>query len=150
MKRLHFCLIILLVLPACRLVAPDKAEKVDKTRAALKAAKNPKPRPNVVLIPPELVGQECVVVERFDEDESAEEKHISCTYTGKLVKFNDNVLELETPLVESQVTREKRILFVPHKSSVVGREHMKENKTLPRPKIESIRAVATGPSEESE
>lgn len=131
---LRYCWLMLLILyPACRLHTPAKSSRA-KAIAQLQ-----KPLPKLVLIDPELVGRECVVEER------GEDQQVLHTYTGKLVRFTNDVVEIEKPAVTSTITHEKQVLFWRTRSSALASDQMIENKTLARSAIASVHPVDSAP-----
>ena len=138
MRLRHGWLMLLLSLTACQLVPHSKSSKAKKTAAPTK------PLASIVLISPELVGQECVVEERGEDEKK------STSYTGQLLKFDNEIVELKTPAVETHVTRDKKLMGVIKRSSASGRDQMEENKSIPRDKIASIRAVTAASADTDE
>ena len=133
MRLLFVPLLIVLLLPACQLTTKKPAK-------AKKSSEVVKRQPLITLIPPELLGQECIVQERV-----ADEK-VARTYTGKLVKFNDEVIELETPRQQSKTERELPLLGPLFKNSASASVQLEQNKFLMREQVASIEAVSS-PSE---
>lgn len=128
MRLRYVPLLVLILLPACQLT-PKKSSKSRKTAEVVKK------QPLIVLIPPELLGQDCVVEERVEDEK------VSRTYTGKLVKFNDDIIELETPELKSRIERDLPLLGPLGKNVASATEQQKENKLLMRNQVASIKAV---------
>lgn len=131
MRLLVVPLLMLLVLPACQLTPTKKSAKARKAVAVVKR------QPLIVLIPPELLGQECVVEERLEDEKTAR------TYTGKLVKFNDDIIELETPELKSKTQRDRPLLGPLGNNVALVTDKLEENKLLMRNQVASINAAPT-------